>query len=87
MAWCLEGTAATIGHDRAEQAARLFAAAAALRTTIDVLLPLAERPEYDRAVAGVRDTLGETIFQAAWLAGTALSIDDAMVEVGNLTAP
>ena len=71
VAWCLEGVAAVAGRQHPEHAARLLAAADTLRTAINVPLPLAERPEYDRAVAGVRATMGEPAFTAAWLAGTA----------------
>ncbi|MGZ8817653.1 MAG: hypothetical protein ACXWZR_09600, partial [Mycobacterium sp.] len=86
VAWCLEGVAAVAGQDQAEIAARLFAAADALRTAIDVPLPPAERPEYDRAVALVRGTLGKAAFDAAWHEGALLSSQTALAEASALAA-
>ena len=86
VAWCLEGVAAVGSRDHPEQAARLFAAADALRTAIDVPLPPAERAEYDHAVGRVRAALGESAFNAAWLAGAVLPRDAALTEASNLAA-
>ena len=86
VAWCLEGVAAAGGHHHPEQAARLFAAADAMRTAIDVPLPPAERPEYDRAVGLVRTALGETAFDAAWQDGATLTSQAALAEARDLAA-
>jgi hypothetical protein len=86
VAWCLEGVVAVAGQDRAEKAARLFAAADALRTAINVPLPPAERPEYDRAVALVRDTLGKAAFDAAWRERAVLPSQPALAEASDLAA-
>jgi hypothetical protein len=43
-------------------------------------IPLApaERPGHERCVADVRAALGEEAFAAAWAAGRALSLEDAV---------
>jgi tetratricopeptide (TPR) repeat protein len=86
VAWCLEEVAAASGRDHPEQAGRLFAAADALRTAIDVPLPPAERPAYERAVASVRTALGQPAFDAAWLGGAALSVKAAIAAASDLAA-
>jgi non-specific serine/threonine protein kinase len=73
------------GQGQPERAARLFAAAAALRERLGVQLPLAMRSAHDRAVASVCAALGDADFMAAWAAGQALSMDEAVDEA--LAAP
>ena len=86
VAWCLEGVAAASGNDRSEQATRLFAAADALRVAINVPLPHAERPDYDRAVAFVRSTMGDAAFDTAWSGGAVLSMEGAIAEAQLLAS-
>jgi len=52
-------------------AARLLAAAAALRDALGSPRPLAERAGYERAVSAVRAALGDARFDEAWAAGGA----------------
>ncbi len=40
----------------------------------------ADRADYDRIVATVRAQLGEEAFAAAWEAGRAMTLDDAIAE-------
>jgi DNA-binding CsgD family transcriptional regulator len=40
-----------------------------------------DEPEYDAAVAALRSTLGSDDFSAAWAAGAALSLDEAVAYV------
>jgi len=63
---------------QAEKAARLFAAAESVRTAIGSLLPPVARAEHEGYVAAVRQTLGDEAFAAAWNAGAALSLDQAL---------
>ncbi|MBV9280105.1 MAG: tetratricopeptide repeat protein [Chloroflexi bacterium] len=71
---CLEGLGGIAhGRGRMEEAARLFGAASALRERIGHPLSSAERPLYDRDIAGVRLALGEEAFAAAWAVGRTMS--------------
>jgi predicted ATPase/class 3 adenylate cyclase len=62
---------------RLERAARLFGAAAALYATVGVRLG-AWQAELDREVAAVHTALGDGAFAAAWAAGQALSLEQAI---------
>jgi DNA-binding CsgD family transcriptional regulator len=69
-----------------EVSARLFAAAAAWADTLGepFLLPL--RATYERALAGVRATLDEDVFIAAWAAGEATTPGEACAEARDFLA-
>jgi len=62
------------------QAAHLLGAAETLRATIGAPLPLYLRAAHDRTVAGLRAVLGDDAFAAAWAAGAALSLEQAIAE-------
>ena len=80
-AHCLEGLAGVASaQGQPERAARLFGAAEATRRLIGVPLPPSERPHYERLVAAVRTQLDEGTFAAAWTAGQALSLEQAIAE-------
>jgi len=64
---------------RATRAARLLAAAAALRDALGAPRPLAERAGYERVVAAVRAALGDARFDEAWAAGRVLPLEQAIV--------
>jgi len=72
----LAGLEAALGQ--AERAARLFGAADVLREAMGVRLSVSEREAYDRDIAVARSALGEGPFAAAWAAGRALSLDEAV---------
>ncbi len=74
----LAGTAASQGQG--EAAARLFAAAEAVRSAIGLKLQRYVQVEFERAVAAVRADLGETRFAAAWEAGSALTLAQAVAD-------
>jgi hypothetical protein len=80
-AWCLEGTAATLGalceHARAT---RLLAAAAALRHEARMPLPPAERDAAERVSAAARAALGEAAWADAHDAGAALTLEAAIAD-------
>jgi hypothetical protein len=63
-----------------ERATRLCAAVAAMRTAIGAPLPPPERATYDATVATARAALGEDTFAAAWAAGQALPLEQAIAE-------
>ena len=71
-------------------AARLLAAAEALRERIGTVIPPCESPRHDQTLAGVRAALGDG-FAAAWLQGTLAPLEDLEAElpaaVGGPTAP
>ena len=67
-----------------EHAARLLGAAAALREALGIPVPASEREDHDRAVAATRTALGETAFAAAWAAGRALPVEEAVNEALQL---
>jgi ATP/maltotriose-dependent transcriptional regulator MalT len=63
---------------QAELAARLLGAAEALRDWRTIPLRADEIAEYETAIAGARDTLGEERFATARAAGAALSLDEVI---------
>jgi len=69
------------------RAATVFGAEEALRGRLGVLLPPAvHRGWLERDVAAIRQALGDAAFTAAWEAGRALSLDDA-VAIALAAAP
>jgi predicted ATPase/Tfp pilus assembly protein PilF/transcriptional regulator with XRE-family HTH domain len=87
----LEGLAWVAGaRGRPDQAARLGGTAAALREAQGVPLPPEERGSHDQAVQAMRAALGEEGFAAAWAAGRALPLEEAIalaLEGDEPTAP
>src|SRR5579859_159542 len=65
---------------RAERAARLVAAAEALRETLGASRPEGYGPLHDRLLTGLRTRLGEAAFDDAWAAGRAMLLDEAVAE-------
>jgi len=80
-AGCVEGSA-TVAHARGEdaRAVRLLAAAHSLRTARGVVPPPTERVVPIRVAAAARRALGDDAFGAAWGAGAALSLVEAIAE-------
>jgi tetratricopeptide (TPR) repeat protein len=72
----LAGVAAMEGD--ATRAARLFSAAEALGKLLGAALPVVYRREYERHLGAVRAALGEEALAAAWAAGRALSLEQAI---------
>jgi predicted ATPase/transcriptional regulator with XRE-family HTH domain len=69
--------------EQPQRAARLFGAAEMLRTAANIPLPPVMRAEYDQAVAAIRAQLDESTFAAAWAAGRALTLEQAIAEALN----
>ena len=65
---------------QASRAARLLGAATALRAQIGAPLNAGQIAEFDGLVATVRAACGEAEFTAAWIAGEALSMEQAVAE-------
>ena len=79
MAGGLESAAVlAAGRGLVPRAAQLWGAAERLRREIGSPIPLHERPEYDRHVAAASAALGPALFCAAWSAGAALPLEQAV---------
>ena len=63
-----------------ERATTLAAAASVLRTSVDLRPVPRSQAAVEQAMAAARAALGDEAFEAAWKAGTALSIDQAVAE-------
>jgi predicted ATPase/transcriptional regulator with XRE-family HTH domain len=75
----LEGLAwVRVATGQAILAARLGAAAQALREVLGVRLPMAMQAGHEPAVHAIRAALGEQVFAAAWAEGQILSIEQAV---------
>jgi predicted ATPase len=75
----LEGLATVDAETKQyRRAALLWAAAAALRATMEAPMQPDEREHYRAMVGRVREALGATEFAAAWAEGEALSMEEAV---------
>ena len=70
----------------AEQAARLFGAAAAARAEVGIALTLPERAVYEQAAEAAKARLGEAAFTVAWTAGRAAGTAAALADVEAVLA-
>jgi non-specific serine/threonine protein kinase len=61
-----------------ERTAKLFGAAEALRQSINSSMTPMERPEYDQAVAQLREQMGEATFKSTWEQGRTLTMETAI---------
>jgi predicted ATPase/class 3 adenylate cyclase len=78
---CLQGLAAVAcDQDDARRAAQLLGAVEALREAIGSPLSPLERADYDHSVAAARAQLDAATFAAAWAAGRAMSLEQAIAE-------
>src|SRR6185503_2049136 len=81
VSWCLAGLGSAAALDaEPERAARLWGAAERLRTALGCRPAPAARATYERALALARAQLGDDAFAAAWAAGAALSLEQAITE-------
>ena len=75
----LEGMAGVAqGQGRPGRAARLGAAASALRESIGSPLPPGEQEKFDKHVSSTRAALGDDAFTQAWNAGLAMTLKQAV---------
>jgi predicted ATPase len=63
-----------------DQSARLLGAATALRETLGAPLPSHERADVEQEVAAARAAVGEEAWEASFMAGRALSLEEAIAE-------
>ena len=81
LAECLAGLAcALVAQRQSERAARMFGAAEALFTAIDAAIWPVNAPDYTRGLALDRERMDARAFTAAWEAGHALSLSEALAE-------
>ena len=73
-----EWAALALAEEDAGRAARLAGAAQAGREAASTALPPEQRDTHERTLAGARAALGEEAFTAAWDAGRAMSLDEAV---------
>ena len=86
-AYCLKGLACVLSQHPAglQRSAQIFGAATTLLAACGPAILFINRPT-DRYIAAVRAQLGEAIFAAAWAAGQALTLEQAIAEaLGELT--
>jgi non-specific serine/threonine protein kinase len=78
---CFEALA-TVAAEQGQsvRTARLLGAAEALRQAIRSPMPLVERPAFEAAVQTARATIGQDALDAAWAAGRALPLPQAIAE-------
>ncbi|HLV78953.1 MAG TPA: hypothetical protein VKT32_01690, partial [Chthonomonadaceae bacterium] len=69
-----------------ERAIRLYAAAQALREAISCPCPPRDQEKLDRDLASLRAALGEEVFTAAWNAGLAMTMDQALTALTDEVA-
>jgi DNA-binding CsgD family transcriptional regulator len=76
---CLAGLAGVAGQtQRALEAARLFGAAEAIGESAGIILEPTDQVAYAPNVAGAREHLSAVAFAAAWTAGRAMSLEEAV---------
>ncbi|MCB9101034.1 MAG: tetratricopeptide repeat protein [Anaerolineales bacterium] len=79
VAICIEGYAmVALAQAQPERAAQLLGAAENLREIGGAPLSMAYREAYDHKIAQVHDALGEAAFAAAWAAGRAMTLEQAV---------
>ena len=78
---CLEGLAGVAtACAQPERAARLFGVAAALRESVGLPLSPVLRADYEHEVFALRAEIGDEAFAAAWAAGQAMTLEQAIAE-------
>jgi hypothetical protein len=77
----LEGLAwAFAALESFEKTARLLGFLAAERERSGMILPPVDQAHHDRALKSAREALGQKAFSAAWAAGEALTLEEAVAE-------
>lgn len=84
IATCLEGRADIAAEEgQLPWAAQLWGAADALRESIGIPIPLSERADYERSLATAQMRMSEKDFAAAWEAGRAMTLAQAIASQGR----
>ncbi len=84
IAICLSALAELL-HTGGEDArsARVFGAVAAIRDGIGAPIPRADRDAYERTLAVLRASLGDDTYNMMWMAGSTMSLEQAIEEVAG----
>jgi non-specific serine/threonine protein kinase len=77
---------AAAGRGQPARAARLFGAAAAYRAVVGAPFASVQQGRYEQGIAAVRAELGDAAFAAAWAAGAALPLGEAVAEALTVVA-
>jgi tetratricopeptide (TPR) repeat protein len=81
VAYCLDGwSAVAAARGLAERALRLGGAAESLRAALNTPLSANERIDIEHSVAALRAQLDQATFAAAWAAGRAMTLEQAIAE-------
>ena len=80
----LERISGSATPDDADRAARILAAASAMRERTGARLSLKDQAQIDQQLAGLQNSLGSERFQRAWRDGRSASLDDAVMDAGAL---
>jgi predicted ATPase/class 3 adenylate cyclase len=87
-AWCLERVAeVALAQAQAQKAASLLGAAAALRASIGSVVDPVDQPGNESRLAALRAELGDEPFAAAWDAGSAFTLDQAIAQALGTSLP
>jgi tetratricopeptide (TPR) repeat protein len=83
IAWCLEKLA-EIAHLSQDDgcAARVFAAASALRLSVNSAIDAPDVPAYERILARIRVNLGEEVYKTVWDEGLSMSLEQLFEYLG-----
>jgi predicted ATPase/transcriptional regulator with XRE-family HTH domain len=85
MTLCLTGLGGVAGRvDQPVLGARLCAAAEKLRDISGARMTPVERTDYDQTVTMIRTQLDAATFEAAWIEGRAMTLEQAIAEALNL---
>ena len=76
-AWCLEKLAeiALLEHNTT-RAVCIFAAARAIRTHVNSVIDPADQPHYDNLIGQLRAQMNDKTFDAIWIKGESLSLEE-----------
>ncbi len=81
VAECLEHNGWLLAAQRGGQGPALLGAAHSLRESLGMVLTPMERPQHDRALTDLRNTLNEDSFRRNWERGRAMGWQDAVTEI------
>ena len=85
IAECLAGVASAVtALGQAERGARLFGTSEFLRQKVGAVLWPANRIEYDRSLALLRDLLDDSTLAMAWAEGHAMSVEETIAQLARL---
>jgi predicted ATPase/class 3 adenylate cyclase len=82
----LERISGEAAIDDAERAARILAAASAMRERTGARLSLKDQGLIDQQLAGLQQALGGELFQHAWRKGGSASLDDAVMDAAAVAS-